>query len=77
MDTTVLTQTVADDQNAVTSAQSALDAANAKLKADTAELANATFINQIEALENDADLLAIVQAALTADNSKVSVSVTP
>lgn len=76
-DITSLTAKVQADKDAVASAQKALDAANATLAADQKELDAANFINQIEALGTDPSELAVVQAALQADGSNVSISVAP
>lgn len=76
-DITALTAKVQADKDAVSAAQSALDAANSALDADQKELDAATFVNQIEALETNPDLLATIEAALAADGSKVAITVAP
>ena len=76
-DITALTAKVQNDKDGVTAAQTALDAANAQLKADQAELDSANFVNQIEALAADANLLSTIEAALAADGSKITISVAP
>lgn len=76
-DITTLTNQIAIDESAVTLAQTALDSAQATLTADKAELAAATFVNQIEALETNPELLQTIQTALTADGSKISIVIAP
>jgi uncharacterized protein (DUF2126 family) len=76
-DITLLTEKVATDKDAVAAATTTLDAAQTTLTADQAELDAAIFVNQIEALETNPALLATVEAALTADASKVSIVIAP